>query len=33
MDKDAERKNNRRELVFWVAFIVGVIALAVFIWQ
>jgi hypothetical protein len=33
MDQDAVRKNNRRELFFWVIFIVGIVALAVLVWR
>jgi hypothetical protein len=33
MDQDAVRKNTRRELFFWVIFIVGIITLAVLIWR
>jgi hypothetical protein len=29
----AERKQNRRELAFWAIFIVGIIALAIFVWH
>jgi hypothetical protein len=33
VDQDAARKNGRRELFFWVIFIVGIIALAVLVWR
>jgi hypothetical protein len=33
MDDVAERKQNWRELAFWAIFIIGIVALAEFVWN